>query len=59
MSLESMRAALSRVANGFQAFQKNGSLSALDIWLAGSARETDDNYQDQVVARINRISGVT
>jgi len=45
------------VAKGFLAFQKNGPLAALDAWLAGSARETDDDFQDQVAARMNRIQG--
>jgi hypothetical protein len=46
------------VAKGFQAFQQNGLLAALDIWLAGSARESDDNFQDLVVAKINRTQGL-
>lgn len=45
------------VAKGFLAFQKNGSLAAIDAWLAGSARETDDDFQDQVAARMNRVQG--
>jgi hypothetical protein len=47
--------ALSIVASGFAAFQKNGQLAAIDSWLAGSARETDDDFQDQVAARMNRV----
>jgi len=47
--------ALPIVANGFLAFQKNGQLAAIDTWLAGSPRETDDDFQDQVAAKMNRV----
>jgi hypothetical protein len=43
------------VAKGFQTFQKDGPLAAIDVWMAGSVRETDDDFQDQAVARLNRI----
>jgi hypothetical protein len=45
------------VATGFTQFAKSGTLAAIDTWLAGSARETDDDYQDAVRARLERVRG--
>jgi len=44
------------VARGFDELEKNGSLAAMAVWMAGSARELD---QDQEVAtgRLNHIQG--
>jgi len=37
---------------------KNGNLAAIDAWLAGSARETDDGLQDEAAARMGRIQSL-
>ena len=45
------------ILNGFTQFSKSGTLAAVDAWLAGSARENDDDYQDAVRARLDRVRG--
>jgi hypothetical protein len=45
------------ILNGFTQFAKSGTLAAVDAWLAGSARENDDDYQDAVRARLDRVRG--
>jgi hypothetical protein len=44
------------VAKGFDELEKNGSLAAMAVWMAGSSREFD---QDQEIAtgRLNQIQG--
>lgn len=42
------------VAHGFDMFQKNGTLAAISAWLDGSARETDEPFQDEAAARMNQ-----
>jgi hypothetical protein len=41
------------VTRGFSAFLKDGTLAAIDTWLAGSAWETDDRFQDEAAERMN------
>ncbi len=45
------------VAKGFEEFQRNGTLAAMNVWMAGSARETDAE-QGQAVAKLNGVQGV-
>jgi hypothetical protein len=45
------------IINGFAQFGKSGTLAAIDAWLIGSARETDDDFQDAVRARLERVRG--
>lgn len=46
------------VAQGFAALVKDGTLAAIDAWLAGSVRETDDRYQDEAAQHMNYCFGV-
>jgi len=43
------------IGKGFETFQKDGSLAAVNVWLAGSARESDDGVQDQANARLGQL----
>jgi hypothetical protein len=45
------------VLKGFQEFQKNGTLAAMDVWLAGSARDNDE-VQDRASAKMTSIQGL-
>ncbi|MEA3211105.1 MAG: hypothetical protein QOE70_4162 [Chthoniobacter sp.] len=42
------------VPKGFEEFQKNGTLAAMGVWLAGSARDTDDDW-DRATAKMESI----
>jgi hypothetical protein len=44
------------VAKGFTELEKNGSLAAMGVWLAGSSRELDQD-QEFATARLNQIQG--
>jgi hypothetical protein len=44
------------VGQGFAEFQKNGTLAAMSVWLAGSAKENDED-QDRAVAKMNSVQG--
>lgn len=46
------------VSRGFQEFQKNGALAAVNIWLTGSAKESDDDALDQATNRMSRVQSV-
>lgn len=45
------------VAKGFEEFEKNGTLAAMGVWLAGSARDNDDE-QDRATAKMSSIQGI-
>ena len=45
------------VAKGFEEFEKNGTLAAMAVWFAGSARENDD-AQDRATAKMNSVQGL-
>lgn len=45
------------VGKGFEEFQKNGTLAAMGVWLAGSARDNDDD-QDRATAKMNSLQGL-
>ncbi|MDB6151635.1 MAG: hypothetical protein JWL90_88 [Chthoniobacteraceae bacterium] len=46
------------VARGFDEYQKHGSLAAFNAWLSGSAIESEDDLQDQVVRRMGKVQSV-
>ena len=45
------------VMEGFQELQKNGTLAAMAVWFAGSARENDE-VQDRASAKMTSIQGL-
>ena len=44
------------VVKGFEIYQRDGTLAAVNSWFAGSARETEGGLQDEAVDRLNRVS---
>ena len=43
------------VVKGFEIYQRDGVLAAVNSWFAGSARENDGGLQDEAVARLERV----